>query len=114
MPTMMPRQAVPELSFPLVSGETFDLAVESIDNYLMVIVYRGLHCPVCKSYLRGLERQLADWTALGVSVVTVSADPQDRAQKSKEDWSLESLRIGYGLTEEQMRTWGLYVSNAIK
>jgi peroxiredoxin len=81
----------------------------------MIVFYRGLHCPVCKGYLRQLERMLDDFAAVGVtSVVAVSGDSAERARQSVQEWGLNRLAVGYGQTVESMREWGLFVSKAIK
>ena len=114
MPKLKPQQACPELTFLLLGGDEWDLHTESIDNLLMIVVYRGLHCPVCKSYLRQLDRMLGEYVEIGVSVVTVSADPAEAARQSAAEWGIENLRIGYGLTETQMHDWDMFVSRGIK
>ena len=114
MPHIKPAGSTPALEFPLLGGRTFSLADAEIDRLLMVVVYRGLHCPVCKKYLQTLQGLLDRYQELGVSVVTVSADPEERAHKSRQDWDIDQLAIGYGLSEQQMRDWDLYVSTAIK
>lgn len=114
MPHVKPAGDTPALDFPLLGGGAFSLADAEIDKLLMVVVYRGLHCPVCKKYLQTLQGLVDRYQELGVSVVTVSADPEARARKSRQDWDIGKLAIGYGLTEQQMRDWDLYVSTAIK
>jgi peroxiredoxin len=79
----------------------------------MIVVYRGLHCPICKTYLRELEDKISEFDEAGVSVVAVSCDPVDRAEHAKRDWGLERLRIAYDLSITSGRKWGLYVSRGI-
>ena len=114
MPRITPAGDTPDLEFPMMDGSTFSPADAEIDRLLMVVVYRGLHCPVCKKYLQQLQGLMSRYQELGVSVVTVSADPEARARKSRMDWDVDQLQIGYGLTEQQMRDWDLYISTAIK
>ena len=74
----------------------------------MLFVYRGRHCPRCKRFLNKLEEMLSDWQAI-LDVVVVSADTEAKAKADKKEfgWTFD---LGYGLTETQMRTLGLYVS----
>jgi alkyl hydroperoxide reductase subunit AhpC len=74
----------------------------------------GLHCPICKTYLRDLDRRLDDFTKRGVEVVAISTDAKERAEQSRSEWSIERLAIAYGLGIEEARQWGLYLSSAIK
>jgi peroxiredoxin len=107
---LVPRQQVPPLSVPLVGGGAFELAAEKPERFLMLVFYRGLHCPQCARYLRDLESKLAEFDKRGVKVLALSSDTEERAERAKEDWSLDDMRVGYGLTLKDARAWGLYVS----
>lgn len=48
------------------------------------------------------------------SVVAVSGDDEQRASNAAQDWQLGDLPVAYGLTVEEMRGWGLYVSKGVK
>lgn len=77
----------------------------------MLFVYRGRHCPRCKRYLNKLNTALADWTNV-MDVVVVSADGGEKAVADKEEFSWQ-FNLGFGLTEDQMRALGLYVSEPL-
>ena len=109
-----PRTKVPALSLPLVGGGQFELARSAPTAFTMMVAYRGLHCPICKTYLRELDRKLAEFEALGVKAVAVSADTQERAEKTKAEWGIERLPIAYGLAIEAARAWGLFISAGVK
>ncbi len=109
-----PRQEAPDLSFNLVSGETWNLSDQSPEAFTMIIFYRGLHCPVCKGYSQKAQNLLSDYKERGVEVVTVSMDDEDRAKKTADEWELNDLKVGYGLSEAQAQAWGLYFSEGIK
>lgn len=110
---IMPGQPVPSLSLPLAGGGTFTLGEKAPASFTLLVVYRGLHCPICKGYLNTLQDKLADLEALGITTVAVSSDDQDRAERAKADWKLDRLAIAYGMSIEEGRSWGLYVSKAI-
>ena len=97
-----------------MNGSTWSLADQVPQAFTMIVFYRGLHCPICKTYLQDLERRLKDFGERGIDVIAVSGDTLERATKSKEEWKLSNLTIGYGLKIESMREWGLCVSNRIK
>ncbi len=80
----------------------------------MIVVYRGLHCPVCETYLGKLQTVASDFVAKGVDLVAISMDPVDRAEKAKADWGLSDVPVAYGLTEDVARSWGLWISSTIK
>ena len=81
------------------------------DRWLMVVVYRGKHCPRCKRYLNNFNAMLADWTAL-MDVIVASADTEEKAAADVAEfgWTFD---LAYGLTEPQMRELGLYVSDPL-
>ncbi|MGI9382714.1 MAG: peroxiredoxin-like family protein [Methyloligellaceae bacterium] len=107
---LFPRQPLPDLSVPTVRGGTWSLAESTAENFTMIVFYRGLHCPICSRYLGDLERKLDDFAKHGVTAVAVSSDDQERAAQAKDDWGLERLPIGYGLSLDAARSWGLYIS----
>jgi hypothetical protein len=49
-----------------------------------------------------------------VDVIALSSDSRERAEKTRAEWHLDNLTLGYGLPIEEARQWGLYVSKAIK
>ena len=110
----LPGTQAPALSLPLAGGGTYDLASESPAAATMVIFYRGLHCPVCETYLGKVVDKAAAFAEAGMPIVLVSMDGEDRAVKAKADWGLADLPVAYGLTEDQARAWGLYISTSIK
>ena len=109
---LMPRQAVPELKLPTLSSGEYNLAESDAENFTMVVFYRGLHCPICGKYLRELDAMMADFAELGVKAIAVSGDDEERAVDSMKRWKLENLDLAYGLSLEDARKWGLYVSTS--
>lgn len=112
--TLRPRDQAPEPALPLVGGGTFRLGDRQPDRFTMLVFNRGLHCPVCQAQLRELDRRVDDLTERGIEVVSVSGEDAERATRMRDEWGIERVPLAYGLTEEQMRTWGLFVSHGIK
>ncbi len=109
-----PTQPVPELDVATLDGGRFRIAERRPQAFTMIVFYRGLHCPVCKTYLRELDRQLGEFTSRGVEVIAVSTDTEERAAKGAQDWELVRLPVGYGLGIDQARRWGLFISRGIR
>ncbi len=109
---LTPRQPAPPLEVQTVDGNPWKLADQRPDAFTMAVFYRGLHCPVCSRYLKGLTDQLGAFEARGVEVIALSTDDRERAARARRDWELGELEVGYGLTIEQARAWGLYISNS--
>ena len=109
MNVLKPRQAAPELSIETSKGN-WKLTDQKPDNFTMIVFYRGLHCPLCLKYLTELESALQDFSDVGVNVIALSSDNQDRAQQTAARSKLENLTLGYGLTVEAAQAWGLHRS----
>ena len=108
---LFPRQAVPPLYVGLAGDGAFDLGSEMPANFTLLVFYRGLHCPICKTQLKELEAKLDEFNKRGVAVVAVSSDTKERATQTREAWGLTRLRIGYGLDLAAARRWGLFISS---
>jgi peroxiredoxin len=101
----------PKTDVAALGGGTLTLGAPRGEyDWQLVVVYRGLHCPICKTYLSGLQELEATFNDLGVDVVTVSADPEEKAQAFADEKEL-TLAIGYDLSVAQMKTLGLYISD---
>ena len=109
---LMPRKPVPALEFDLVGGGRWSLAAQKPQNFTMVVFYRGLHCPICHRYTSELNGMIADFDKRGVSTVITSTDSKERAEETKAKWNLPNLAVGYGVSIEKAREWGLYVSTS--
>lgn len=48
---LLPRRPVPALRVPLVAGGLYVLGATPGAQFDLVVVYRGLHCPLCAKYL---------------------------------------------------------------
>ncbi|PWJ41980.1 peroxiredoxin-like family protein [Sediminitomix flava] len=109
-----PKQKAPSLKFSLLDGSEWSLSEHKADPFTLIIFYRGLHCPLCKKYLEQLKELLPDFKKQGVEVVAVSMDSEKRARLSRQKWEISELTLGYGLSEETARSWGLYMSKGVK
>ena len=113
--TVRPGAAAPALALPVVGGEEpFRLADRSPGLFTMLVFNRGLHCPVCRAQLSELDRRFDELAQRGIDVVSVSGEDETRATQMRDEWKLDRVPLVYGLSEAQMREWGLFVSRAIK
>lgn len=111
--TLIPRQPVPELAVETLDSGSWRLADQRPERFTMIAFYRGLHCPICSKYLGDLERHLEKLEERGTGVIAISSDGEERARQSKRDWELNKLTIGYGLSLDKAREWGLFISAGI-
>lgn len=108
--TIFPRQPVPSLILPIAGGGEFNLSEVRAESFHLLVFYRGRHCPVCKTQLSALQAQAGAFEERGVTVTAISCDTKDRAESAQTDWNLSDLRIAHGLTLEQARQWGLFIT----
>lgn len=114
MKNVLPRKEVPNLRVETTSGMKWDLREQNSENFTMIVFYRGLHCPVCKSYLQELNEKVEKFEEKGVNVICISANDKEHAEKTVEEWEVDKLTIGYGFDTADSRKWDLYISEGIK
>ena len=77
----------------------------------MLFVYRGRHCLRRRKFPNKLNDALVSWVSV-MDVVVVSADTRDKALADKAEFGWK-FNLCHGLTETQMRSLGLYVSEPL-
>lgn len=110
---MKPREKTPQLELSLINDTNWSLKKQEAHKYTLIVFYRGYHCPVCKKQLQEVTENLSQLAERGIHVIGVSMDSEERAKKSGKEWDIAELPIGYGLSKEQAKEWGLYLSNGI-
>ncbi|MEP4194417.1 MAG: redoxin domain-containing protein [Aliishimia sp.] len=110
-PKPVPASILAPMSFPKLGGGEITVG-GSRENWTLFVVYRGKHCGRCKKYLNLLNGMLGEWTDADFDVAVVSADPKEKAEADQAEfgWTFD---IGYDLSEEQMTTLGVYVSDPL-
>ena len=113
MPDLLPTRNVPDFTVALLDGGEFQLSEQLGENFTLLLFYRGLHCPICKMQLRELQRKLGEFAERKTRVVAISMDSQERARKSADEWKIDDVVLGYGLSEDLARDLGLYISSGL-
>ena len=113
MASSKPRVGAPveRLDFPTVDQDGSISIGGPKDRWTMLFVYRGRHCPRCKRFLNKLNDALPEWVA-AMDVVVVSADSREKALTDREEFGWK-FDLCYGLTEAQMRSLDLFVSEPL-
>ncbi len=110
----IPRIKAPILEVPTAQGGKWSLNNSDALNFTVIIIYRGLHCPICSTYLKDIENNYDSFNKLGVKLIAISTDKKDRAIKTLSEWNLNRLLIGYDLSKKMALSWGLHLSSGRK
>ena len=107
---VIPGDTMPAIDARLVGGGRWALAREKSAKLSLLAFYRGIFCPICRVWLGDLDRLVPAFEKRGVTVIALSCDRKEGAEKAVKDWGLNNLRVGYGLDVEDARRAGLYIS----
>lgn len=110
--SLIPRQTVPSLALPTLDHGAFDLHTAKPQRMTLVCFYRGLHCPICLTYLKELERLTPAFAERGVETIAVSSDGMERAREMAKRAEAKELRFAYDLPLAKAREWGLFISTS--
>lgn len=101
---------LPSITLPLVGGGEATLGdANKHDHWRLVFVYRGLHCPICRKYLRKLNSLANQFAEAKAEIIAVSGDPQTKAETMVHKEQI-TFDVAYGLSIEQMQQLGLWIS----
>ena len=98
----------PPIAWNAVSGARVSPADDA--GWRALFIYRGKHCPICKSYLTTLNGMLDEFRAANIAVSTVSADSKEKAEAQATECGWK-FPVGYDLSIDEMRQLGLYISD---
>ena len=110
---IFPGSKTPDLQLNSLKIENWSLSTSRPDNFTLIIIYRGLHCPICRDYLKEFDEKFDKFNELGTNLIAISTDDYKRALQSFNEWGLESINIGYNLSPEKALEWGLFLSRGI-
>ncbi|WP_439129296.1 peroxiredoxin-like family protein [Polaribacter sp.] len=108
-----PREKAPNLTVDLVNDTTWNLQEQNPKNFTMILFYRGKHCPVCKKQLESLQNKISDFTEKGVNLIAISSNTEELAKQTYKEWDIDGIPIGYDLSIDEARKWGLFISEGI-
>ncbi|KIC30331.1 peroxiredoxin-like family protein [Leisingera sp. ANG-M6] len=109
---LIPRQKTPDLTLPTLDHGQFDLSSENAERGTVICFYRGLHCPICATYLKEFEKKVAAFAERGVNCIAISSDGEERTRAMADKIEAKELRFGYDLPLSVAKEWGLYISTS--
>jgi peroxiredoxin len=107
---VIPTDTMPALDARLAGGGRWALAREKADKLALLAFYRGIFCPVCRVWVGELDRLAHEFERRGVSVIALTCDKKDAAERAVKEWGIANLRVGYAVDPEDARKAGLYIS----
>lgn len=105
---LLPGVELPNIELPLLNGTSYQVGQKK-GAWELFVIYRGTHCPRCKTYLNKLQGLLSELAALNVSVIVASADSLEQVQADVREYQW-SFPIAYQLCSAQIKTLGLWAS----
>ena len=103
-----PDKPMRQMTLPTIDGKSVTVS-GSNNRWQMIVVYRGLHCPICKTYTAKIEALKDKFDELETDIVFISGDTAEKAKNFASEVGL-NLPVAYDLSIEQMRQLGLYIS----
>ncbi|UCH74684.1 MAG: redoxin domain-containing protein [Rhodospirillales bacterium] len=113
MTMVIPGTRVPRLDVALVGGGRWTLEERAGERFAVIEFYRGLHCPRCARRLQEIDARLDELARYGATFFALSTDTEERARRAVEEWRLANLAVGYGISIDEARCWGLVISESI-
>lgn len=111
-PKLTAGSPFPTLEVPDAEGRVRDLSKPTGDSdWMMVVVYRGRHCPMCTRYLNELDPYVDKLREIGVDVAAVSADSAEQLASHRDELEVENVPLFHSLSDAQMQQLGLYISD---
>ena len=100
----------PALPVNGLDDSVVDISQPTEDNdWQMIVVYRGRHCPMCTKYLNNLAGFKQRLSGIGIGIAAVSADSKAQLQDHLDQLDV-SFPLYYDLKLQQMEELGLYIS----
>ena len=108
MNPVRPADPFPDFSFNLISGDSVKVS-DHLGTWVMVIVYRGDHCPRCKAYIKRLHDLAPQYADRGVEILLAVTDPESvvKHTAAENQWTLP---VAHSLTLDQCKQLSLYLT----
>ncbi len=84
---LLPGSKAPELDVPLLAGGRWRLSEQRPEKFTLIHVFRGVHCTFCQPEVEKLQAMMADFGKIGVSLLSLSMDSRERAERARAEWN---------------------------
>lgn len=110
MQRLLPTGRTPDIDLALAGGGRWSIGAYPPNFMVMLDIYRGYHCPRCRRHLEALNAASREFRELSLDVVAISMDGRERADKTRAEWDVADVPIGYGLNRSTAEALGLFLS----
>lgn len=109
MSVIKPADPFPPIEFKMMSGETERLS-DNTGRWTVLVVYRGDHCPRCKTYVARLHELAAAYAEREVDLRLASMDPENVARRTIEEngWTLP---VAHSLSVAECQQLSVYLTD---
>ena len=109
MAVIKPADPFPPIDFKMMSGGTQRLS-DNKGRWSVLIVYRGDHCPRCKTYVARLHELAAGYAEREVDLMLASMDPENIARRTMDEngWTLP---VAHSLSVEECQQLAVYLTD---
>jgi len=109
MPAIKPADPFPPIEFHMMSGGSERLS-DNKGRWTLLIVYRGDHCPRCKTYVARLHELAAGYAEREVDLRLASMDSEDIARRNMDEngWTLP---VAHSLSIAECQQLALYLTD---
>ena len=91
-----PDKPMHQMTLPTIDGKGVTVS-GSNNRWQMIVVYRGLHCPICKTYTAKIEALKDKFNELETDIVFISGDTAEKAKNFASEVGL-NLPVAYDLS----------------
>lgn len=104
-----PADPFPPITFKMMSGGTETVA-DSLGTWMVLIVYRGDHCPRCKTYVARLHELAGGYAERGVELRLATMDPEAVVRRTMDEnkWTLP---VAHSMSVEECQQLSLYLTD---
>jgi peroxiredoxin len=110
---LQPGDAAPPLSVLTVQGSHWSVEGTKPAAMDLIAIYRGSFCPYCKGFISQLAARRTAFSERGITTVAISMDSAENAAKASSEWGLQELQVGFGLTADVARSWGIFLTTRL-
>lgn len=106
---LIPGKPFPDFVVPTLDGRDWTLSQSKLELTLISVI-RGNFCSYCHDGVVELDQRVTQFNDIGIEILVTSTDNSQTAASMVRDLSLKQLRVGFGMSVEDIRRLGLFAT----